>query len=139
MSYQRKPVLEVAVSYGTVTLKPNAVKLGIAIRAVDLPIAEAYRHLCGHRLAATLLARPDGAGATQQGLPGLDGDTTLRGEFDVKQLSLPNAATITATLSFPLTPEILDDLGRFAKREGILTIEQVGDLPAGADKSDEAE
>jgi hypothetical protein len=131
MTRGKKPFLEIPVSYGSVTLYPRQARIGISILASDLSIAQAHEHLCGRRLTATLLARPEGASATQQGFPGMGGDTTLQGEFDVRSLGLTNG-TITATLAFRLQPGTLEDLGRFAKREGMLTIERVGDFTDGA-------
>lgn len=122
--------LTIPVSYGTVSFDDKAAHVPITIKRGELgspSIGEADRNLCGRQLTATILARPEGAGATQPGMFGDDGDIQLAGIFEVGSLTV-SPKKITATLEVSLLKLDRDKITRFAKREGLLTITHVHEL-----------
>lgn len=129
--------LEIPVFYGNVNIGDATARLGVSIDRRRMSLAQADKFLCGRRLTGTILARSSG-GAEQQSLPGADDDTTIEGTFDAKSFSVKRKS-ILAGLTFSLADISVSDLGRFAQREGVLTIAEFADLPDKELASAEAE
>lgn len=115
------------VTYGNLNVGDVTCRLALSVRRSQIAIATADRILCGKRLTGTILARAAG-GAGQESLPGLDDDRTLSGVFDVKGFGVTKKA-VTFGLTFAIESIDVSEIAHFAKREGLLTVEHVEDLP----------
>jgi hypothetical protein len=118
---RQRPLLLVPVAYQSLTLGAHG-RLGVSIAKDDLSLDDAYEHLCNRRIVATLLGRPEGAGAAQPGFFGEDGDTTISSRFEIGSLSF-DGARLKFSLSFDSPVRSLEDFGHVAGRKGMLTVQ----------------
>lgn len=136
---RKKTGTEVPCRFRDVTFTDKVANVPITIARADLTLEQAERFLCARQITGRLLARPEGAQATQGALPGFGGDVEIAGVFDVSWFSCwPE--TYKATLKFALfgvKPEVREHLTRFAHRAGLLTIDAVEDLDGGNPTGDE--
>jgi hypothetical protein len=133
--------LTLPVSFGDVSVGDKTARIGVEISRQDLGLTAADKNLCGRRLIGSILARPEGSSAEQEGLMGDDGDTVLRGIFDVKSFSVKKKY-IGAGLTFALeelSGEDRQSLTYFAKREGLLLIDNLEQLPGKAESNGKPE
>lgn len=129
-------VMELPVAWGNLNVGDTTCRLGVSISRANLTVAEADKHLCEKRLTGRILARANGARADQPSLPGADDDTELKGSFDVKGFSATGKA-ISTGLTFMLSQIEVETLARFARREGMLTVNDIEDLPEESANGDE--
>lgn len=131
------PVLEVPVSFGNLNVGDEKTRLAVSISRSKLSVAKAEKHLCGKRLEIEIVARPAGAAAEQEGLPGMeDADLKVTGIADVKGFGV-TSKHISTGLTFQINSINLEELAHFAKREGRLTITSVEELDEENEGDDE--
>ena len=118
---------DIAVAYGNVSIGDETARIGVSISRGQMSLAAMDKNFCGKRLTGTILARSTG-GAEQQSLPGADSDLTITAVFDVKSFSVKRKSFGTG-LTFALSGIDASTLAGFAKREGMLRIDQIDDIP----------
>jgi hypothetical protein len=123
--------LTLPVSFGGVSVRDKTARIGVDISRQQMTLTNADKNLCGRRLVGSILARPEGAAAEQDGMFDGDGDTVLEGIFDVKAFGV-HSKHYSAGLTFALEELSAEDrqaLTYFAKREGLLLIDNLQQLP----------
>jgi hypothetical protein len=65
--------LQLPVQWGNLNVGDETARLGLSVHRGSLTVSQADRHLCGKRLRLKTLARGNGAQASQEAIPGLDG------------------------------------------------------------------
>lgn len=131
---QPKSVFALMVSYGNLSVGDLTARLGITVARENISIDDADITLCGKRLTGKIMARPPGTRADQNTM--FDSDISVDGTFDVKSFSV-NAKRIGFSLTFVLASIDIKTLTQFAKREGVIEIETVEELPDDHDHDDE--
>ena len=121
---QSKHLLKAAVAYGNLSLGDHEGRLPLTFRRADLSVEQAEEYFCSARLTARIIARPEGVGATQGALPGLDGDVSLDGVWDAAGFRV-NRKQISTTIVFQLSGLAITKLAKFSGREGMLTVTAV--------------
>lgn len=123
-------LLDVAVSFGGVSIGDATARVGFSIEKESMTIDEAEEILCGKRLDGRLVALPAGDDVDQQLLPGADPGTKheLKGTFDVKGYRSTTKAISTGAV-FLLTAIDIELLGHFAKRSGRLIVTDASEMP----------
>lgn len=121
------PATDIAVSYGNVSIGDETARIGVSISRGQMSLAQMDKSFCGKRLTGTILARSTGQ-ADQQSLPGADSDITITAVFDVKSFGVKRKWFSTG-LTFSLGGIDAATLAGFAKREGMLRIDQIDDIP----------
>jgi hypothetical protein len=122
----RELPVSVNVSYGSISLDKTG-RLGVSIAGAAMTLEEAYAFVCNKRIKATLLARPGGSSAEQNGMFGDDGDIKIHGEFDVGSVSF-DGGRHKFSLIFDLPAPSLNDYEHVAGRKGVLTIKATESL-----------
>lgn len=121
------PTTDIAVAYGNVSIGDETARIGVSISRDQMSLAQMDKQFCGKRLTGTILARSTGH-AEQQSLPGADADITITAVFDVKSFGVTRKRYTTG-LTFSLSGIDAATLAGFAKREGMLRIDDVADIP----------
>lgn len=131
------PILELAVSFGNVNVGDKTARVGVTIPRSSLSVSSADKNLCGKRLTVHLLARAGGGQADQESIPGLEGaDLELSGVADVKGFGV-GPKTISAGLTFSIESIDVPTLARMAKRDGVVTVVGIQDIPEGEEGEDD--
>lgn len=128
MAKKKEAVLELPVSYSNVNIGDKTARVGVKVHRANLRPTQADTQLCGKRLTGRLLARAAGAQAEQQSLPGADQDVQLEGTFDVMGFTV-TPKTIGFGCTFSLESIDIEKMAHFAKREGMLYIDTVAEIP----------
>lgn len=119
--------LDVAVSFGNVSIGDEAASVGISVERARLSIDRADETLCGRRLTGRIEARD--AHPDQGHFEFSDGIiAAVEGVFDVASIRV-STKKISATLSFAISAIDIGALCKFAKRGGKLIVAEVADLP----------
>lgn len=121
-------LLELPVSYGNVNIGDEIARLTIKFTRTALALGKADQTFCGKRLTGRIVARAGDAQGEQDSLPGAEDDAELTGSFDVTALSVTRK-TISTGLSFSIASIQVETLARFAKRQGVLIVDEIGDIP----------
>lgn len=122
------PLLELPVAYGNVNLGDEIARVSISMNRSAISLSSADRQLLGKRLIGRIVARAGDAQAEQESLPGLADDISLEGAFDVHSLGV-SKKRITTGLSFNIASIDVSVLAHFAKRQGILVVSEIGEIP----------
>lgn len=136
---QRKgEALTLPVAWGNVNIGDETANLGAVVLRSNLSVAQADKSLCGKRLLGTIVARAgDGAQADQGSLPGAEGaDEAMTAAFDVKRYGV-SRKTISFGLTLSLGSIDIEVLAKFAKRNGLLCVDSIGEIPEEESKDDE--
>lgn len=132
-------LMELPVSYGNLSIGDKTARLGIVVGRPALSLTAADKNLCDRRVVGRILVRAGDGGPEQGSIPGLEGnDDEVKAVFDVKGFSVSKKA-----ISFGLTMQIesiaIETLSHFAKRKGMLYVEEIGDIPEGEAEGDDDE
>ena len=137
MSKAKEAVAELAVTWSNVNIGDATARVGFRVPRRELSLSKADMVLCEKRLRVTIVARSSG-GPDQESLPGAEADTTIAGTADVRSFGV-GKKHISAGLTFNLEEIDVSELALFAKRDGRLRVEAVGDIPENADDGGEEE
>src|SRR5438270_13704897 len=88
MAKKKPALLDLAVSFGNVSIGDKTCRIGAQIPRAELSLTQADKNLCDRRLTGTILAKPEGWSADQGALPGMAADVELAGTFDVKGINV---------------------------------------------------
>lgn len=138
---KHEAVMELPVSFGNVNVGDKTARLGISIDREHMKnLKDADRSLCGRRLTGSITVAPAGDQEGQGTLPGMEdlGKIKLDGIFDCKSLNVSPKAIGTG-LTFNLKGLDISTLTHFAKRQGLLTVLTVEDLPEDEPSDDDDE
>lgn len=131
------PILELPVSFGNVNVGDKTARVGVTVPRTSLSVSSADKNLCGKRLTVHLLARAGDGQAGQESIPGLEGaDLELSGVADVKGFGV-GPKTISAGLTFSIESIDVPTLARMAKRDGVVTVVGIQDIPEGEQGDEE--
>jgi hypothetical protein len=118
------------VAYGNVNIGDKTARLGVSISRANLTVNQADKLFCERRVKLRIIARPAHAAAEQPTLPGMpEVDFEISATADTKGYSA-DGKKIGFGLTFVLSGLDIPTLSHFAKREGMLYIEGISDLPA---------
>lgn len=121
---KKTAMLTLPVAFGNASIGDKIASITIKIGRNNISISQADKNLVGRRLVGHILARPEGAGASQPGFLGDEGDTVLKGIFDVNSISVTTKA-IGCSLSFAIKSIKVEDLAHFAKRQGQIVVDEI--------------
>jgi hypothetical protein len=138
MAKKKELLLDIPVAFGNVSIGDLTARLGVTIDRGSLTVSKADKDLCCRRLTGKIIARPNGVKGDQDPLPGVGDDFELKGIFDVKGFST-TGKKIGVGLTFSLDGIDVSNLAHFAKREGMLQVDGIEDLPedSSSDTDDE--
>lgn len=136
MARKKAPVLDIPVSYGTVSIGDKTCRVGVTIDRTALEVADADGKMCEKRLSGTITAKPADYDHQHTAFPNMNGDTTLSGVFDVKGISLTKK-TLSIGLTFARASVDVETLSHFPKRVGRLVVTAAQDIPEDAQKEEE--
>lgn len=130
MARARQPaaVLKLPVSYSNVNIGDETVSVGVKVHRTNLRPTQADSQLCGKRLHGRLLARAGGAQAEQPSIGGIESDVELEGTFDVHSFRV-TPKFISFGCTFAIESISIETMAHFAKREGMLSVFDVADIP----------
>lgn len=132
------PQLELPVVYGVVSFGDKTARIGLTVHRGNLTVTQADKLLVGRRLTCTILARSTGH-AGQESLPGFEeADPVISGIADVKGIGV-GPKNISFGLTFALDGLDNATLSHFSKREGVFTVTEIADIPAGEAGESEGE
>src|SRR5207244_2747231 len=101
----------------------------VSVSRANYTVAKADKQLCERRLTVELVARSNGAHADQNPLPGMeDSDTVVQGVCDVKGFSA-GGKHISFGATFVISAIDLEALTHFPKREGIVRVANITEIP----------
>ncbi len=127
MATSKKPVINVPVNYGGVSIGESTARLGINIDRENLGIDRADDAFCNRRLLGCVVLGHAEEDAAQLKL--IDGtDHIVRGSFDVKGFRVATDKIGTG-LTFSLNDIDVGELAKFSKGSGRLLINEVADIP----------
>lgn len=136
MTTATKPVLDIDVQFGNVSIGAENARLGVKIDRGNMDLDSADEMLCGKRLTGRIEVCPPGEQQGQQALPGMkDERPHLDGTFDVKRFGV-GASEISAGLTFSLGAIDVSELARFAKKNGRLIVTEAQYLPDDGEDDD---
>lgn len=132
----RKTVLDVPVSFGSLSIGKATCRIAITINRESLGIVAADEAFCGHRLTGkVVLGSRDDAQGQKKLIEGTDYE--VDGAFDVKRIGV-NADSISTGLTFSLADVDVRDVAKFSKGVGRLVVFEIGAIPEDApDEHDE--
>jgi hypothetical protein len=112
--------------FGNLNVGDEVCRIAVRIDRSKLKLADADKLLCSRRITCKLVFDNGGSGETPQ-LPGADDKLTVKGSFDTKSFGV-NAKSIAAGLTANIKDIDLEELTKFAKREGRIEISGVVDI-----------
>lgn len=134
-----KALFYLAVTWGNVNIGEKTARVGAVVKRPTLTPTIADRNLCDRRLIGKIMARAADAQSEQGSLPGAEGnDVEVKGVFDCKGFNV-SKKNISFGLTFSLADIQIEDLAHFAKRSGILTIDEIDDIPEEVDEEEDEE
>lgn len=122
-------VLDVAVKFGSVSIRKTIAHIGCTAQRKDMSIKDAEKRLCMQRLIGRIEMRPDSENRDQARLGGMDADI-LRGSFDSKTFTI-SGDEIKFGLSFPKRGIDFGVLSLFSSQTGRLVVEQIEKIVEG--------
>lgn len=134
MAKKTENLLDLPVSFGSVSFGKKTARVGVNVEREHLKIAVADKNLCDRRLSLTIVANGSGDQPGQKRLEGMEEELELTGVADVKGFGV-HSTTIGFGLTFnanemnriALSTGI--HLNHFAAREGRLMIVSVEEIP----------
>ena len=122
-------LLKIPVTYGNLNVGDKTASLGVKVDRANLTLGKADNELCQMRVEATITAKPKGVRNADQGsLNGMEDDTSVSGSFDIGNLSVSDKR-IGFGLKVGLKGFEVEELAKFAKREGWVEIHASEDIP----------
>ncbi len=121
-------VLEFEVAYGNVSIGDKTARISASVDRKKLTLAKADQNLCDRRLSGKLLGKRRGDAPDQQTFSGMEDDLILEGVFDAKGYSV-SSDKLKIGFTFNLKEIEVSEFAQFAKRTGVVTIYDVGDIP----------
>jgi hypothetical protein len=119
----------IPVTFGNVTFGEEIASIGVKIDRVHFSPQKADETFCGRRIQGTIAAGPCGGNSGQR-VMWSDLDHRIDATLESKGVSL-KPEYIRATLNLCLRDIEIETLAQFAKRDGLLLIGEVEDLPDG--------
>ena len=119
---------QLRVQFGGVSIGEATARIGIRIERELLNLDAADELFSGRRLSGAVMVVPDGESPDQQRLFDGDDKHEIESTFDVKGFRVA-PKEIGCGLTFALAEIDVAELGHFAKRSGVLQIDEVAALP----------
>jgi|GEM_PF-5887383 len=133
----KKPVLQAPVNFGGVSIGDETARIGFKINREHMNLSKADDCLCGRRLTGRIVVTPNGEDPNQQPLPGMEEiHHEVATVFDVKRFSTTRKQ-ISGSAVMQLSAVDVSELGHFAKKQGVLVADIVGDLEDSESDDDE--
>ena len=123
MAKNKTVLLELPVAFGNISIGDKTARVGVTISRGNLTPSKADKELCGKRLIGQIVAVPEGTQPENEPLPGMNGDISLAGAFDVKGFGV-TSKHITLGLTFAIKSIKVEDLAHFAKRDGRIVVNE---------------
>lgn len=137
MAKKKVPLLDVAVSFGGVSIGDTTAKVSFTINRDRFDLEEADRFLCGKRLTGRLVVVRGDEDPNQEPLPGMeDNKLELSSVFDCKGFRA-TPKTIASGAVFLLESIDVSVLGHVAKKSGRLIIQSVEEASSGNEDEDD--
>ena len=127
---------QLRVQFGGVSIGEATARIGIRIDRELLNLDAADELFSGRRLTGAVMVVPDGESPDQQRLFDGDDKHEIESAFDVKGFRVA-PKEIGCGLTFALAEIDVAELGHFAKRSGVLQIDEVAALPEPEEEPDE--
>ncbi len=134
-------VLDLAVAFGNLSVGDKTCRIGVSVDRSELSVSQADKNLCERRLSGYLVCKPPGDHPDQETFDGMDGDSEIKGVFDVKSFTVSKDA-LSLGLTFAVASVNVSALAHFAKRAGRVLIDEVDEIPekqVGGDNGDDSE
>lgn len=130
MASKKKALFELPVSYGSVSFGTKTAKVSISATRDNLKVGVADKNFCDRRLTVRIVATPVGDQPGQGRLEGMEDTLEMSAVVDVKSFNVS-----AEKIGFGLTFNKKDaanghtHLNEFAGRQGVLYVNDVGDIP----------